>query len=95
MQNDKRLLKVPGKYRPLVKADLRGIVDLIQRRRRELSISQTRFAEEINISFKTLQAIEQGSRKPSLEVLLVMCRALKLSLVVSAESQDSNGKTKE
>lgn len=71
------------KYRNLVRKDIRDLVDTIQKRRQELGTSQTRFAEEINISFKTLQAIEQGTRKPSLEVLLVMCRALRIKLETS------------
>ncbi len=63
-----------------MRKDIRDLVDAIQKRRQELKISQTKFSEEINISFKTLQAIEQGSRKPSLEVLLAMCRALKIKI---------------
>jgi len=80
VKNDKRLLKLPVKYRTFVRKDIRDLVDAIQKRRQELKISQTKFSEEINISFKTLQAIEQGSRKPSLEVLLAMCRALKIKI---------------
>lgn len=73
-------MKLPPKYRTYVRKEIRDLVDTIQKRRRDLKISQTELSEEINISFKTLQAIEQGTRKPSLEVLVAMCKALKIRL---------------
>lgn len=73
-------MKLPVKYRTFVRKEIRDLVDTIQKRRRDLKISQTELSEEINISFKTLQAIEQGTRKPSLEVLVAMCKALKIRL---------------
>lgn len=63
-----------------MKREIANLVDYLQKQRQEKGISQTAFAEEINISFKTLQAIEQGTRKPSLEVLLAMCKALGVKL---------------
>lgn len=80
MVNDKRLSKLPVKYRAFVKKEIHNLIDYLQRKRQEKQISQTDFAEEINIAFKTLQAIEQGTRKPSLEVLLAMCKALGVKL---------------
>lgn len=63
-----------------MKREIANLVDYLQKQRQEQGVSQTAFAEEINISFKTLQAIEQGTRKPSLEVLLAMCKALDVKL---------------
>nr|BFD69149.1 hypothetical protein HAGR004_41710 [Bdellovibrio sp. HAGR004] len=63
-----------------MKKEIHNLIDYLQRKRQEKQISQTDFAEEINIAFKTLQAIEQGTRKPSLEVLLAMCKALGVKL---------------
>lgn len=80
MANDKKLSKIPVKYRAFVKKEISNLVDYLQKRRQEKGLSQTQFSEEINIAFKTLQAIEQGTRKPSLEVLLAMCRALGVKL---------------
>lgn len=79
MEN-KRINKIPSKYRTQVKKELSNIMDTLQKKRQESGLSQTDFSEEINIAFKTLQALEQGSRKPSIEVFLLMCKALNLKI---------------
>ncbi len=51
-------------------------MDLIKEKRVEKNLSQDEFSEMLNISLKTYQSYEQGSRKPSLEVLVLMLIAL-------------------
>jgi DNA-binding XRE family transcriptional regulator len=56
----------------------RALGEQIQLRRREVGISQEDLAEKIEISRTHMGHIEQGRRKPSLELLQKMARVLRV-----------------
>lgn len=51
----------------------------IQKRRKELGITQEELADRVNLSRTHMGHIEQGRRSPSLEVLNRLAKALKTS----------------
>lgn len=51
----------------------------IQKRRRELGITQEELADKLNLSRTHMGHIEQGRRSPSLDVLNKIARTLKTS----------------
>lgn len=59
--------------------DYRDIGFRIVQRRRELSLSQKKLAEIVNISNNHLSNIENGKALPSLELFIDICYALKTS----------------
>lgn len=52
----------------------------IQKKRRELKITQEKLAEKVNISRAYMGFIEQGRNTPSLELLEKIAKALKIPL---------------
>ena len=72
MKYDKRLKKIPHSYQTKVKKIIFDLVETIKVERLKKGLSQEQVAELLNIQLKTYQAYEQGARKPSLEVLVLM-----------------------
>lgn len=72
MLNDKRLKKLPNQYQNRVKKLILDLVYLFKNERLNRNLSQEQMAEMLNVELKTYQAYEQGTRKPSLEVLMLV-----------------------
>lgn len=72
MSNNKRIKKIPTQYQSQVKINISNLIDFITTKREEKKLSQETVAEMLNITVKTYQAYEQGTRKPSMEVLILM-----------------------
>ncbi|MBY0315668.1 MAG: helix-turn-helix domain-containing protein [Bdellovibrionales bacterium] len=79
---NKRLDKVPKKYREAVKTDLVLIAEKIKKQRRAKGMTQEQFSEIINVEPTTLQAIEQQRGRPSLELLLTIVKVLETKIVI-------------
>lgn len=56
----------------------------IRKLRRNLEMTQTKFAQVLKCSVTHLSHIETGQQKPSLDILLVLCREFGMSLDVLA-----------
>lgn len=56
----------------------------IRHRRRQLGFTQEELAETIDIGAKSYAHIEQGVRRPSIEILLKIADALKMDVVLIA-----------
>lgn len=59
--------------------DYAAIGSRIRSARQAAGLSQTQLAEQCNLSISFLGHIERGTRKMSLETLVVLCEALNLS----------------
>ena len=81
MINNKRLKKVPIQYQSKVRKTISDLIESVIQERTRRKISQDKFAEMLNLSYKTYQAYEQGSRKPSVETLVLMFLILDLPLL--------------
>jgi transcriptional regulator with XRE-family HTH domain len=79
MENNKRLEKIPSKYRKDVLKKLKSISTSIQQKREEQGLTQEELAEELGISVMTIQFIEQGRRYPSVQMLLYIYTYLEIS----------------
>jgi transcriptional regulator with XRE-family HTH domain len=51
----------------------------VRRKRKEMGITQARLAELCEVSVPFIGHIERGSRSPSVESLLVICRVLEVT----------------
>ncbi len=51
----------------------------VRRKRKEMGITQAKLAELCEVSVPFIGHIERGSRSPSVESLLVICRVLKVT----------------
>jgi len=80
MEESKRLLKIPKKYRNSVKSNLSKISKKIQSKREKLGLTQEELAENLNISPMTVQFIEQERRYPSIQMLFYICEYLHISI---------------
>ena len=59
--------------------DYEAMGQRIAKRRVHMGLKQTRLAEQAGISNNYLSGIERGKEKPSLEVLMKLCRLLKVT----------------
>lgn len=75
------LARIPKRDRKRVKKRLADIALEIQSRREALGFTQESFAEHLDVSIGTVKTIEQGSRIPSLPILLWFADALDLKIV--------------
>ena len=82
LRQNKKIKKIPTKYRKIVMAQLLAIAEKIQSKRKKVGLTQEALAEELNISAMTLQFIEQGRTCPSLPMLLYICAYLKINIAL-------------
>lgn len=85
MTKTSRLDKIPIKHRKIVEAQLRSISFLVQKRRKEMGLTQEELAEKLDIAVLTLQSIEQGWRSPSLPTLFYLCKVMGISIKFTFE----------
>jgi len=62
---------------------LADIGKTFQDRRKELGLTQERFAEIMDVNVNSIKYIEQGRRIPSMPMFLRILKALKLSITLS------------
>jgi len=72
------LSKVPKREAAAINREIEEIGQRLQRRRKELDMTQEEFAEVLGINVNSIKYIEQGRRIPSLPMLLRLLKALKL-----------------
>ena len=76
----KRLERVPAKYRKEVESQIRTLARTLREQREHRGLTQEKLAEQLDISVRTLQFIEQGRRFPSLPMLFYILRVLDVEL---------------
>lgn len=55
-------------------------MNLIKEKREQLDLTQKELAEKLDISIKTIQAIEQGRRKPGQLLTISLFKVLKIPI---------------
>lgn len=68
------------------------IGDRVRERRRQMRLTQKELAQRIGTSYKYISRLENGSKFPSLEMLICIARELQISLdylIRTDESEDS------
>lgn len=55
-------------------------MNLIKEKREQLNLTQKELAEKLEVSIKTIQAIEQGRRKPGLLLTINLFKLLKIPI---------------
>lgn len=80
---NKRLDKIPIKYRAAVEADMVDIVVKLKKQRVKKKIVQEELAEMLQVDPTTIQGIEQQRVRPSIELLLAMIKVLEMKIVLS------------
>lgn len=80
---NKRLDKVPSRLRAAVKTDFVKIRDRIKQGRKDSGLTQDALASLLDVEVTTIQSIEQGRARPSLELLLTLVKTLKIKIVLS------------
>jgi putative transcriptional regulator len=73
--------KVPPKDVKYVKGELARMSDMVQKRRKELGLTQEEIAEQLDVSVQTIQFIENSRRIPSLPMLIRIAKILKLEIL--------------
>lgn len=56
------------------------VMNLIKEKREEVGLTQKELAEKVNKSLRTIQAIEQGRRKPGRVLTLKLFKILKIPI---------------
>lgn len=56
------------------------VMNLIKEKREEVGLTQKELAEKVNKSLRTIQAIEQGRRKPGRVLTLKLFKLLKIPI---------------
>lgn len=79
---NKRLDRIPKRYRDEVESDLGRIAEKIKKRRQQKELTQEGLAELLNIEPATLQSIEQQRGRPSIELLLAIVKILEMRLTL-------------
>lgn len=70
---------MPEEKRKLRKEILANFAKNVRKRRHELELTQEELAEKVNFHVNYIGGIERGQRNPSLESIVLLARALKLS----------------
>lgn len=73
--------KVPSKDVKYVKNELGRISEKVQKRRKELGLTQEDVAEQLEVSVQTIQFIENSRRIPSLPMLIRLAKVLKFEVL--------------
>jgi len=73
--------RVPAKEIKYVKAEAERISAKLQKRRKELGLTQEKLAELLDVTSETVRFIEQNRRIPSLPMLIRLTKILKLELL--------------
>lgn len=79
---NRRLDRIPKKYRQAVITDLGTIAEKIKKRRAKLGFTQESLAEALNVEPTTVQSIEQMRGRPSLELLLAIVKILEMKITL-------------
>lgn len=77
-----RVLAIPPAYTEKIEEDLASISRQLKKRREELGLSQEKLADLLNCEVTTVQAYEQRRKRPSLTTFLLICRVLKIRLIM-------------
>lgn len=77
VSKNKRLDKMPKKYRSVIEENLIELVSELRSRRTQIEMTQEELAEELNVHRTTVQALEQHRTRPSIELLLAWVLVLK------------------
>ncbi len=75
---------IPRSDLPAIKNAVGVLIGEIKRQRIKRGLSQEEFAEKMNISVGMVKAMEQGTRVPSLPMLMHIGKKVGLSLVFDA-----------
>lgn len=70
---------MPEEKRKVRKAILTDFAKNVRKRRHELELTQEELAERADFHVNYIGGIERGQRNPSLESIVLLARALKLS----------------
>ena len=69
--------------------------ELIRQRRKQLKLTAAQLAQKADCSKSFISKIETGKRKPSLQTLLRICRALACAIIDILLEDNSNDKPAE
>lgn len=75
--------KVSTIYKKVIEGELSNIAKILKDRRKELGWTQNDLAEKMDCEVTTIQGYEQRRRHPSLPTFLMLCKVLKLKLVLN------------
>ena len=68
----------PKNLDQMVEVELNRLISTIKSRREELDLTQEAMAERVGVSYNQYKYIEQGRRRPSIEVFVKICIVLEL-----------------
>lgn len=71
---------VPQADMKFVKSEVARLAKELQARRKERGFTQESLAEKLDVSVGTIKTIEQGLRMPSIPMLIMIARILRLKI---------------